>query len=305
MRVLFIGELNPDLVLQDYHSFPQLGHESLVENCLLTLGSATAICAVGAARLGNDVSFFAKVGSDPYGDFCIQALQREGIRVCVTRDPAVVTGITVSISGPGDRALVTYPGAIEALTEKDIDDSVFDGCSHVHISSYFLQEGLRPGVRNVLERATRCGLTTSLDPGFDPSERWESDLRRTLDQVDVFFPNEVELEGVTGEKDPEAALRQLQNGRTLTVAKLGRAGAMAFDHGRAVRVPALLVDPVDTTGAGDSFNAGFLHRWLRRAPLEESLRFGAACGALSTRGFGGTSAQATEQEAENLIASRG
>ena len=302
MNILVIGELNPDLILQGYQSFPELGKEVLVNDCLLTMGSASAICAVGLARLGNNVRFFGKVGRDTYGDFCQRLLGREGIDTGrILETDAVRTGITVSVTGPTDRALITYLGAIRALTESDVGDSLFEGVQHVHMSSFFMQEGLRPGMRVVFERASRRGLTTSLDPGFDPSERWDRDLVDTLEQVDVFFPNEVELQGITGEPDPVAAVRRLANGRTLVVGKLGRHGALAIDRGELVRVPAFEVTPVDTTGAGDSFNAGFLHYWLQAKPLEDTLRFGAACGALSTLGRGGTTTQPAQQQAEEFM----
>jgi sugar/nucleoside kinase (ribokinase family) len=176
-----------------------------------------------------------------------------------------------------------------------------DGCGHLHISSYFLQESLRPDCRALFAEAHRRGMTTSLDPGFDPTENWDSGLRETLKEVDIFFPNEVELAGVGGFEDPIECLRRLDNGRTLVVAKLGREGCMALEGGSPVHVPAFAVQPVDTTGAGDSLNAGFLHAWLRQRPLREAMRFGAACGALSTRAMGGTGSQATEAEAEEML----
>jgi sugar/nucleoside kinase (ribokinase family) len=149
-------------------------------------------------------------------------------------------------------------------------------------------------------------MTTSLDPGFDPSETWDGGLRETLAEVDVFFPNEVELSGLAGARDPLECLRRLDNGRTQVIGKLGAAGCLALDRGQPLSVPAFPVPVVDTTGAGDSFNSGFLHAWLERRPLAEALRFGAACGALSTRGLGGTGSQATLEEAERLIhASKG
>jgi sugar/nucleoside kinase (ribokinase family) len=176
-----------------------------------------------------------------------------------------------------------------------------DGCGHLHISSYFLQEGLRGDCHALFAEAHRRGMTTSLDPGFDPTEKWDSGLRDTLTEVDVFFPNEVELRGAGGSDEPIECLRRLDNGRTLVMAKLGREGCMALDGGSAVHVPAFAVEAVDTTGAGDSFNAGFLHAWLRRRPLRDAMRFAAACGALSTRAMGGTGSQATEAEAEEML----
>jgi sugar/nucleoside kinase (ribokinase family) len=178
------------------------------------------------------------------------------------------------------------------------------GLDHLHASSFFFQDGLRPDVPDLFARARRQGLTTSLDTGFDPSETWDGGLRETLRETDLFFPNEVELRAISGCDDPAEGLRALENGRTRVVAKLGRDGAMTLEGGLVVHVPAFPVETVDTTGAGDSFNAGFLHRWLAGAPLVECLRLGAACGALSTLGLGGTGAQPTLAEAEALERSR-
>jgi len=302
MKILVIGELNPDLVLKNYTAFPTLGTEVLVEDLVLALGSASAICAAGLARLGNEVSFAGKVGTDTYGDFCVQAIRELGVDTSrILRDPNVKTGLTVSISCARDRALVTYLGAIGSFSVKDLPQNVLEGFEHLHISSYFLQQSLRPSVRQLFEEAHKRGMTTSLDPGFDPAEQWSTDLIDTLQEVDVFLPNEVELRAISGVDDVEAALRKLQNGRTLTVAKLGGDGCAALKDGSLVRVPVYPVKPVDTTGAGDSFNAGFLHAWLRKNPLEYSMRFASICGALSTLGVGGTGSQATAAEVEERL----
>lgn len=304
--ILVVGELNPDLILSGYRSFPRLGQEVLVDDWTLTLGSASAIAAVGLARLGNPVRFAGLTGCDPWADFCSQALETAGVDVShLKRDPAVKTGLTVSITSASDRALVTCLGAIASFRAEDVPGAALEGCGHLHISSYFLQTGLRPGCRNLLAQAHACGLTTSLDPGFDPSEQWDDGLRETLREVDVFFPNEVELRGLGGAEDPVECIRRLENGRTLVVAKLGAAGCLALEHGRPLHVPAFPVEPVDTTGAGDSFNAGFLHAWLRAQPLIEALRFAAACGALSTRAMGGAGRQASAAEAEALVCGSG
>jgi sugar/nucleoside kinase (ribokinase family) len=302
MRILVAGELNLDLVLQNYLSFPTLGQETLVEDVTLTLGSSSAICAAGLAKLGNEVSFTGKLGCDSWGDECLRHLAR--LRVDSSRvmpDAAVKTGITVSISGPRDRAMVTYLGAMAAMRAEEILSRGFDGFNHFHAASVFLQRALRPDLKELLAAAHERGLTTSIDPGFDPEEKWGRDIIDLLVNVDVFLPNEVEMQGLTGTRDVEQALRSLQNGHTLTVAKLGRDGCATFENGRVVRVAAFPVQPVDTTGAGDSFNAGFLHSWLRKAPLRDALGFAAACGAISTQGVGGTAAQATEEQAKAFL----
>jgi len=120
----------------------------------------------------------------------------------------------------------------------------------------------------------------------------------------VTLPPDVELRGVTGEEDEEQALRSLANGRTLTVAKLGSRGCMTLFEGRIRKQAPFPVEPVDTTGAGDTFNAGFLHAWLRHEPIERCLSFGAACGAMSTLASGGTGNQPSESQALEFLRER-
>ena len=303
MTILVAGELNPDLVLAGYRTFPTGGKEVLVEDMSLVMGSSSAICAMGLSRLGNSVRFAAKVGMDVWGRFCIETLENAGVDVSGVIAPAnIKTGITVSITGPNtDRALVTYPGAIAALSEKDIPDTAFTGCAHLHVSSFFLQDALRPGCASLFRRARAHGLTTSLDTGFDPSERWNGGIEEAISEADLFFPNEVELRALSGCEDVESGVRKLARGRTKVVAKLGSNGAAAFDGERFLSVPAFPVVVTDTTGAGDSFNAGFLHSWLRSRSMADALAFASACGALSTLGMGGTGAQPTEAEAVQFL----
>ena len=302
MRILIAGELNPDLILRGYQFFPTPGKEILVKDLELTLGSSSAICAVGLARLGNPVRFAGNVGQDLYGDYCLGILQREGIDTSLMKRRAdLKTGITVSVTSPGDRALITYPGAIASLTAQDLPPEVFSSCCHFHVSAYYLQDGLRSGLKELFRTAHQLGLTTSLDTGWDPAEQWGDELIDTLTEVDVFLPNESEIRAISGCHDVLAGLERLQNGRTLVIGKLGADGCVTICHGRTIRQPAFPIEVVDTTGAGDSFVAGFLHAWLRRWLLQDCLRFASACGALSTRGIGGTSAQPSYPEAESFM----
>jgi len=302
VRILIAGELNPDLILRGYQSFPTPGKEILVQDLELTIGSSSAICAVGLARLGDSVRFVGNVGQDLYGDYCLEILRREGIDASlVNRRADLKTGLTVSVTCPGDRALITYQGAIASLTAQDVPPEAFSGCSHFHVSAYYLQDQLRSGLKGLFHAAHEAGLTTSLDTGWDPTERWGEELIETLTEVDVFLPNEAELRAITRRQDVLPGLAHLQNGRTLVIAKLGAEGCVTTWEGRTICQPAFPVEVVDTTGAGDSFVAGFLHAWLRHERLEDCLRFASACGALSTRGIGGTSAQPGCSEAESFI----
>ncbi|MPZ19941.1 MAG: carbohydrate kinase [Luteitalea sp.] len=291
-RTLVVGELNVDLVLHGVNSYPTPGHEVFAESCALTLGSASAIFAVGLAKLGNPVSFVSTVGRDGWADYCLDILRQAGIDVSrITQDGSLQTGMTVSIPFDGDRTLVTFAGASRVQTDAGLGEEVLSQFAHLHVSSYFLQTGLRPCCARLFARASSLGLTSSLDPGFDPRERWGDDLVDLLRLTDIFLPNEVELAAVTGCRDHLEGLRKLDNGRTVTVVKLGAKGCLALSHGEPLHVPAFPIDAVDSTGAGDSFNAGFLHGWLRGRSLEECMRQGAACGALSTLGLGGVTSQ--------------
>ncbi len=299
--ILVAGEINADLVLRDVSPFPSLGREVLVSESDLVLGSASAICASGLARLGNRVVFSGKVGDDLFGRFCRDEMSRSGIELDhVIVDEGTKTGITVSISSGYDRALVTCLGAIAEFAAEDVPEAAFDGASHLHVAGFFLQTRLRDGIVELFRRAHRRGLTTSLDSGHDPAGEWKSGLLDALREADLFFPNQEEIAAITGREDLEEAMRQLDP--TRVVVKLGPAGAAVLDGGSLVPVPAPAIDVVDTTGAGDSFDAGFLHAWLRKRPLKECLRYGVAAGSLSTRALGGTKAQPTLDELERLLA---
>ena len=302
-KILVAGDINVDLICSGYQTFPTPGREVLVDDFVMTLGGSSAICAMGLARLGNPVAFIGKVGADSWGDYCIETLRGAGIDVSgLARDPALRTGVTISITSARDRALVTFAGSVAALRAADVDAWALDDASHLHVSSFFLQQDLRPAFRRLFALAHSSGLGTSLDPGFDPTERWDNDLLETLEAVDLLFPNEIELAAISGTTDLADGLRRMGNGRTRTVAKLGPRGCATLEKGALLEVPACTIDPVDTTGAGDSFDAGFLHAWLREQPLSECLRWGSACGALSTRGLGGTASQPDAAEVRALLA---
>ena len=305
VRILVVGEINVDFVFKGCHAVPTPGKEVLADDFVMTPGSPSMICAMGLARLGNQVVFHGKLGADALGQFCLQALSDAGIDVASLRpDSSLRTGVTASLSTPQDRALVTFAGAIAELRAEDIHDEWLKAADHLHVSSYYLQKALRPGCRDLFARATAAGLTTSLDPGFDPAQQWGSDLLDTLREVDIFLPNEQELQAITGRDDLHEALTAVQNGRTHTLVKRGRQGCMSLHDGQWLDVPAYPIDAIDSTGAGDSFDAGFLHAWLRDMPWLDGMRWGNACGSLSTRGVGGTAAQASVNEVLALIAGK-
>ncbi len=297
--VLVIGEINVDLILRAHEITPVFGQEKLVEDCELTIGSSSVIAACGMARLGLRTAFFGRVGDDEFGRFMLREMGARGVDVSpVIVDPTVKTGITVSLSTPRDRAMLTHlGGSIDGLEPGDVPLALLRQIRHLHMGSFFLHTRLQPGVAELFAQAHARGVTTSLDVGWDPHERWDGGLWEVLAHTDVFLPNETEAMHITGLHEVEAALACLA-GRTPTVAiKLGVQGAIARRGDEVARAPIVPVTVADTTGAGDSFNAGFLYGFLNGWPLGLALHMGTVCGSLSTRQAGGTAGQPTLEEA--------
>ena len=300
--VVVIGEANVDLIVQSADPTPVYGREKLVDDLHLTIGSSSAIFACGTARLGLRTALTSVVGADEFGDYMARALEHRGVATdLIRRLPGRKTGATVSLSAAHDRALLTYPGTIADLEPGMVDESALRRARHVHTASYFLQPRLAPGLPALLSRARQAGATVSVDTGWDPADRWDEALWQVLAQADVFLPNEIEAQRIAGVEDLDEALAVLAERVPTVVIKLGAQGAVARRGSQVVRVPAMPVRVVDTTGAGDSFDAGFVYAYLQGWDLPKSLQFAAVCGALSTRALGGTGSQATLAEAQEAL----
>lgn len=275
--------------------------EKLVDGMSLMIGGSAAITAVAAARLGLRVALVAAVGDDPAGELMLSLLAGERVDIsAVLVRAGQQTGMTAVLSAGADRAILTAPGAITSLAAADVPPL---SARHLHISSYFLLErSLGPGLAGLLAAARGRGLTTSLDTNYDPAGRWGDQLlRAALGETDVFLPNEAEALGISGEPDVAKAAAALSGlGVRGMVTKLGARGALCGRDGPLVSVPA--VEPVDTTGAGDCFNAGLIAGLLDGLELTRAVALGCAVGALSTAAAGGTGAVVDRAAAEALAA---
>ncbi|MGQ9568330.1 MAG: carbohydrate kinase family protein [Anaerolineae bacterium] len=205
------------------------------------------------------------------------------------------------LSCAGDRAMLTYPGCIAALKVQEIDFSLLQQARHLHVGSFFLQTGIREGLQALFPKAKEEGLTVSLDPGWDPEDTWDGGLSRLLGDVDIFLPNENEALSIARRTKVEDALALLACHVPMVVVKLGAEGAIARAGQQVERVGTFAVEVVDTIGAGDSFDAGFLYGYLNKMSLFESLRIGCACGALSTTKVGGVAGQPDLKQVEALL----
>jgi len=302
-RVIVIGELNIDAVASGLSGAPRMGTEILASDFSLTLGSASAIFACGVAKLGHDVTFITRIGSDAFGEICLAALREAGVSTRhVSRDEDLKTGVTISLSTPKDRALVTYLGAIASMGPEEVKRSRLKGHDHLHMTSYFLQTRMQSSFPKIFRNARELGLSTSFDPNSDPSHSWGESIRAVFPFTDLLFLNETEALQLTRERKAANALKVLSKEVSCAVIKLGDRGAVAVKDGEITSAPGFTIDPMDTTGAGDSFNAGFVSSYLQGRSVAECLRAANACGALSTLRAGGTAGQPTRQGLRKFLA---
>ena len=304
LDILVLGDANPDLVLSGGDVVPAFGQaERLVDEARLVIGGSGAIFACGAAKLGLRVAFAGVVGDDMFGRFMCDRLKAHGIDTSALAVlPERSTGVTVVLSGREDRAMLTFAGTIGDLRRSVIGSDVLSRTRHIHVSSYFLQRTLAPELPALFREARDGEATTSLDPNWDPSGEWDNGLMALLPEVDVFLPNEVEALSMARISVVEDAIARLRSaGAGTVVVKTAGQGAVAAQAGDAVAVAGIPTQVVDSTGAGDSFDAGFLAGFLGGQPLRRCLEIGNACGALSTRGIGGVSTQPTMIEALETI----
>jgi sugar/nucleoside kinase (ribokinase family) len=286
------GELNLDLILYGLPEQLLPERELLANKMMLTLGASSGIFAHNLARLGSRVGFQSRIADDQLGAMALQALEQGGVDVSSLRQVpgSTQTGLSVILQHDGWRNILTYSGTIAELNWDDLDLAYLADSRHFHLSSFYLQTGLRPRVAELYKAKKSAGLTTTLDTNDDPEDKWSSDLFDVLPYVDVFLPNEREAQKIAGTDDLEVAVQRLSQRVPLLVVKLGQKGAMAQKGAERITSPPLKVNAIDPVGAGDSFDAGFLHQYIQGAELETCLASGNLAGALSTTRPGGIEA---------------
>jgi sugar/nucleoside kinase (ribokinase family) len=289
--ITIAGELNLDLILYGLPTEMQTERELLASDFRATLGSSSAIVAHNAATIGARVAFTTVIGADDFGCLAIERLRAAGVDTShTTLHDTIATGITILLPHGDQRHILTFPGTIAELTVAELDFDFLVKARHFHLSSLYLQRGLQAGLPDLLRRLKQTGLTISLDTNDDPENRWGSPLSEVLPYVDVFLPNEDEICRMTNCVNLDDAIQALPVKIPTIVVKRGRRGARVYEQGRTVDVAPLNVVPVDTIGAGDSFDAGFLRAYLLSKDIATCARAGNITGALSTQASGGTEA---------------
>jgi sugar/nucleoside kinase (ribokinase family) len=289
---IVVGELNVDLILNGIKTFPEIGKEILAEDMTLTLGSSSAIFASNLSSLGARVAFIGKIGKDKFGEVVLESLQRNKVDTSmIIEEEDVGTGATIILNVLEDRAMTTYPGAMDLLTINDISRKDLARAKHLHFSSYFLQPGMRNGLGTLFKTAQELGLTTSFDMQWDPMEQWDLPVEEILPFTNVFLPNETEIMLLARTNNLNEAIEAIKGYSEVLAIKQGSQGSMVYYKDETNHQPAFLNNQVvDAIGAGDSFNAGFIYKYMNGHPLKACQEFGNLTGAVSTTSAGGIAA---------------
>jgi sugar/nucleoside kinase (ribokinase family) len=290
--VTVVGELNLDLILSGLPVELPPERELVASDLTLTLGSSSAIFAHNLAVLGSRVGFISRIGNDPLGQISLDRLRQSGVDVSKVRQAGAPskTGLTVILPRAEFRNILTFPGTMFEMNFEDLDLQFLSNSGHFHVSSFFLHRALQPRMADLFQGMKAARLTTSMDANDDPEDRWNSGIWDVLRHIDIFFINARELKKLAGTDDFQAALDRVSEAVPVLVVKLGADGALMHYEGKEVREAATPVAVVDPVGAGDSFDAGFIHQFVRGAELGHCLEYANLTGAFSTTRPGGTEA---------------
>ena len=292
--LVVFGDTCVDLILKDADVAPQFGQvEKLVADYDLEMGGSCCIFAAQAAKLGLKVALLGRVGPDAFGQLIVDTLSAAGVDTrYIVVDRSLRTGITVHLVQGDDRAMLTHPGSLSAVTIDEVTDDLLLSARHLHYGSLYLQTGLLPHWIDILRRAKSLGLTTSLDTNWDPEQVWDHGLAEALPLIDILLPNEQEAIHLSGQSEAGAAFAHLRQRVPLLVIKRDIAGALAWQgDGSFVQAVLPAVEGGDGIGAGDSFDAGFLVGWLAGLPVSTCLAIACECGRAVAGAVGGTAAQ--------------
>jgi sugar/nucleoside kinase (ribokinase family) len=289
VQILAVGDANVEIVLHEIQRLPRFGREEVVPRMVYRAAGSAANFAICAAELGSNTGFAGCLAVDRFSEVVIRAFRDAGVNTqCLRLVEDESTGVTIAlIREDGERALITYQGTNTRVTLDNLLSCLKSEAPPrwLHLAGYHLLDQLRgKPAQTLLKIAQDIGITTSLDTGWDPagwSTETISTLHDTLQFVDVFFPNQAEVRALTEERSPRKGAEQLlELGATAIVVKLGLKGCHVVTKQDQRKIPAFPVDVIDTTAAGDAFNAGFAVSMLSGATLARAAVFANAVAAL-------------------------
>jgi sugar/nucleoside kinase (ribokinase family) len=301
--ITIAGETNLDLILYGLPERMPVERELLASGFKVTLGGSSSILAHNLAILGARVGYLTQVGTDELGKIALKRLGESGVDLShIKYQEHPGTGVTVLLHHGHRRHILTYPGSMAEMNVADLNMSYLTSAGHFHLSSLFLQTGLQPDLPQLFSSLKQAGLTLSLDTNDDPSDTWSGVLDQLLDSIDLLLPNEDEIKRMTRKPTLEEALDTLAPRVPLIVVKCGSRGAVVQQGKIRNWIAPVGVQPVDTIGAGDSFNAGFLNFYLKGESPLRAAAMGNITGALSTLRAGGTEAFRDTTLRDNFLA---
>ena len=290
--ILTVFDICADLVMDLGDTVPEFGQkEKYVESFALEMGGSNCIFACQCAKLGLKTTGAGIAGDDAFGHLVKDTLKKCGVDISnIKKGGNIKTGLGLHLMRGDDRSILTYSGSIGAVMPEHITDQLLQSAKHLHIGSYYLLDGIRDNLPDILKRAKSFGLTTSLDTNWDPSEEWRFP-DKLFSFTDIILPNYNEALLLTGCSDIDDAVGMLADKVPVVAVKLGEDGGLAESGGRRINLPAMNVSVSDTIGAGDNFDAGFIYAYMNGLAIEDCLRTGIYCGSMSIKKAGGIAGQ--------------
>ena len=296
------GDVNIDIVIPNVEKFPQPGQEDEVPVMETFVGGGAALFTLGTGKLGLHPVFQGEIGDDCYGDMI-----RKVFRECNVDDSLLLTdstqktGISLSFTNEKDRSFLTFRGTNEKLSIDSVDVAKVKQASHIHVTGYAGSLNHDSYLRFLKRIKSETQATVSFDLGWNSTGEWNQGIYELFPYIDVLFMNETEAVHYSRKNDAYEAAKDFARHCHLTAIKMGKEGAIAVCDGKLYQAAPYKVTAVDTTGAGDSFNAGFVYGFLKGKSVEECLKCGNGCGALSVTALGGNTGFPTEDQLMDFI----
>jgi len=288
--VTVIGDINLDVISSHLENYPEKDKQTILPKIIVELGGSSAIFASTCSSLGIKTKFIGRLGFDFISEFLVKEIEKIGVISGIKRVEVEEAGITISLTFKDmKRAMITFRGSNENLSKKDFELEEIEG-KILHIGGFNLLDSLRKDVYEIFSDARKKGMRTSLDPNWDP-KGWTKqrlvDLIKILKITDFFFPDYEEGKAITKVEDPEKIVEKLLYlGAKIVALKCGKDGCYVGSKNEIFHAKGFKVKTVQTTGAGDAFDAGFIKAFLSGLSLKECARFANAAGALYTTKFG-------------------
>ncbi|MBR8536119.1 carbohydrate kinase family protein [Carboxylicivirga sediminis] len=300
--IIVTGDCNIDLIFNNFNKLPHFGEEVIAHDFDIVLGSSAGITAAHLAALGVNVAYIGSIGADSFGQQFKELLGSYG--VCTNymiEKKAYKTGCTVVMSKDEDRANLTHAGAMAQLSPQDIPFNLIASTPYFHMSNPYVLPHFRDVLPQFFKAIKKHQVHTSLDPQWDVEEKWDTDLRQLLPYVDVFLPNETELQLLLKGNNTEVK-SLLQQCTTQIISTCGSHGVQHIDSQSKRSYPAYQnAHPIDCIGAGDAFTAGFLSGIIENKSSDKAIEMGCKSGALSTTVAGGSVPYTSRQDFEKLF----